>query len=87
MKAQFALLAEYLGKAQQVALKISRSNISNFAPTIPDLTPPQSIPSEDAWFWSEEWQAKEKEANEELARGEYVAFDNVNDALNYLHNA
>lgn len=28
-----------------------------------------TIPSEQAWFWTEEWQAGEREATAEIARG------------------
>jgi AbrB family looped-hinge helix DNA binding protein len=34
------------------------------------LTPTSLIPDDQAWFWSPEWQAKEREADEALARGE-----------------
>jgi len=35
----------------------------------------KSIPSEQAWFWSDRWQAGEREASEQLAAGEGVVFD------------
>jgi AbrB family looped-hinge helix DNA binding protein len=34
------------------------------------LTPTSLIPDDQAWFWSPEWQAKEREADEALARDE-----------------
>lgn len=34
------------------------------------LTPASVVPDDQAWFWSSEWQAKEREADEALARGE-----------------
>ena len=33
------------------------------------LRPQIMIPREDAWFWSPEWQAKEREADADLAAG------------------
>ncbi|MFD6417564.1 AbrB/MazE/SpoVT family DNA-binding domain-containing protein [Streptomyces sp. NPDC060194] len=29
-----------------------------------------SVPADQAWFWTEEWQAGEREASEQIARGE-----------------
>jgi len=34
------------------------------------LVPKKLIPKDQAWFWTKEWQAKEKEADEAIAKGE-----------------
>jgi hypothetical protein len=34
-----------------------------------ELHPQLAIPAEQAWFWSEHWQAKEIEANDDIAAG------------------
>lgn len=47
--------------------------------------PPKDIPEDQTWFWTEEWQAKEREADEDEKVGRYVEFDNVEDAIKYLH--
>lgn len=44
------------------------------------------IPADQAWFWTPEWQAMEREADEALARGDYETFDTVEDAIEYLHH-
>ncbi|WP_329564752.1 AbrB/MazE/SpoVT family DNA-binding domain-containing protein [Kitasatospora sp. NBC_01266] len=33
------------------------------------MTPASVIPEDQAWFWTPEWQAKEQEVEEDLARG------------------
>ena len=33
------------------------------------LTPASIIPDDQAWFWTPEWQAKEQEADREIAEG------------------
>jgi len=38
------------------------------------------------WFWTKEWQKKEKEADQELAKGKYKEFNNVKDLLKDLHS-
>jgi hypothetical protein len=38
----------------------------------------------DAWFWTKEWQAGEKEADEDFNAGRYQNFSNVNDLIAYL---
>lgn len=34
------------------------------------LTPASVVPDDQAWFWTPEWQAKEREVDESLAEGE-----------------
>lgn len=34
----------------------------------------KSIPAEQAWFWTDAWQAGEREASEQVARGEGTLF-------------
>jgi len=36
-----------------------------------ELIPAQVVPKDQRWFWTPEWQAKEREVDEALARGEY----------------
>ncbi|HEX9763998.1 MAG TPA: hypothetical protein VGA39_01830 [Candidatus Acidoferrales bacterium] len=35
------------------------------------------IPLDQAWFWTKEWRAKEREADDALAAGDYVEFGDV----------
>ena len=44
------------------------------------------IPQNQAWFWTKEWQEKEKEADEALKKGKYKKFKNVKDLLKDLHS-
>ena len=46
---------------------------------------PRSIPKDQEWFWSKEWQAGEREVDEALARGEYEEFDSLEDLFANLH--
>ncbi len=46
----------------------------------------QSDNGDQAWFWTEEWQAKEKEADQAIAKGNYIDFENVDDLINELHS-
>ena len=47
--------------------------------------PPAGTPKSQAWFWTKEWQAGEREADEALAQGKYVEFNTVEDAIAELH--
>ncbi len=44
------------------------------------------IPRDQEWFWTKEWQTKEKEADEALKKGKYKEFDDVEDLLKDLHS-
>jgi len=43
------------------------------------------VPREEAWFWTPEWQAKEKEADNDLSNGKYLDFNTLEDLLKDLH--
>jgi len=42
------------------------------------------IDPEQAWFWSEEWQAGEHEADEDLRLGRYEDFDDIDGLVDSL---
>lgn len=46
---------------------------------------PDGVPADQTWFWSKEWQAKEREADEDIAKGDMVKFDNMTEAIRYLY--
>ncbi|GAA1126128.1 hypothetical protein GCM10009630_24930 [Kribbella jejuensis] len=48
------------------------------------LLPHVAVPAEQAWFWSERWQAKEREADTDLAAGRATTFDTAEDFLAHL---
>ena len=50
------------------------------------MVKPKKVPRDQAWFWSEEWQQGEREADKALARGEYKDFDKVEDLIADLHS-
>lgn len=39
---------------------------------------------DQSWFWTSEWQAKEREADEALAEGRARTFDNMDDMIAFL---
>lgn len=42
-----------------------------------ELHPTVAIPADQAWFWTDRWQAMEREADEQIARGEVKTADSV----------
>jgi len=44
----------------------------------------QTIPPDQAWFWTERWQKLEQEVQEEIESGEVRQFDSVDEALEHL---
>jgi len=49
-----------------------------------ELVPMVTVPREQAWFWTSEWQAMEQEAEEARAAGDYTDFDSVDNLLSGL---
>ena len=46
------------------------------------LIPRKLISKDQSWFWTKEWQTKEKEADEAIARGETSeTFENAGDLI------
>ncbi len=48
------------------------------------LLPHVAVPAEQAWFWTERWQAMEREADAELAAGKSTTFDTADDFLAHV---
>jgi len=45
------------------------------------LTPKQVVDKSQAYFWSEEWQAAEREAEEDIRAGRVQVFEDVEELL------
>ena len=49
------------------------------------LVPQKLVPKDQEWFWTKEWQAKEKEADTAIEKGETVGrFSNAADVIKAL---
>ena len=46
----------------------------------------QTIPPDQAWFWTERWQKMEREAKAEIDAGREVEFDDVEEAIRALNS-
>ena len=69
---KFSQLAQLLEQAGRLAREISQQKR-------------ESIGASQSWYWSEEWQAMEREADDALAKGEYREFDNAEGLIADLH--
>lgn len=49
-----------------------------------ELHPLSAVPADQRWFWSERWQAMEREVDEHVAAGRVTTFDDVDDFLSSL---
>ena len=49
-----------------------------------EMIPAHLSPKDQLWFWTPEWQAKEREVDEALARGDYKVADSVDAFLRAL---
>ena len=46
-----------------------------------ELIPLAMIPRDQLWFWTPEWQTKEREADESIRKGRYKTYRNMKEAL------
>ncbi len=49
-----------------------------------EMIPASLIPKDQLWFWTPEWQRKEHEVDEALARGDFKETDSVEELLKDL---
>ncbi len=42
------------------------------------------VPADQAWFWTEQWQQREREVDEHVARGELAVQESTDDFLTHL---
>ena len=50
------------------------------------MSPVRIIKKGQAYFWTKEWQKKEKEAEEDIKKGRHKEFDNIDDLIKDLHS-
>lgn len=50
------------------------------------FSPAKVIDPGQDWFWSKEWQDKEKEAEEDIRKGHYKKFNSTGEALKHLES-
>jgi len=50
------------------------------------LTPKQVVDKSQAYFWTKEWQAGEREADEDIRAGRVQVFESVDDLLEDLES-
>jgi AbrB family looped-hinge helix DNA binding protein len=49
-----------------------------------ELRPVLPVPADQAWFWTERWQAMEREVDEDIAAGRLTRFDSLDEMFEYL---
>jgi antitoxin MazE len=49
-----------------------------------EMVPASPIPKDQLWYWTPEWQAKEREADEDIAKGRVKECDSVEALLKAL---
>ena len=52
-----------------------------------ELQPVLPVPADQRWFWSERWQAMEREADEDIAAGRVTTVDGVDEFFELLERS
>jgi hypothetical protein len=45
----------------------------------------EAVFDDQSWYWTPQWQAAEKEADEDIAAGRVHRYNNADDAIKFLH--
>ncbi|MGH8827532.1 MAG: AbrB/MazE/SpoVT family DNA-binding domain-containing protein [Jiangellaceae bacterium] len=48
------------------------------------LVPHVAVPADQAWFWTDDWRARERQADEDRNAGRHTALDSGDDLLRHL---
>jgi bifunctional DNA-binding transcriptional regulator/antitoxin component of YhaV-PrlF toxin-antitoxin module len=51
-----------------------------------EMIPASLIPRDQLWFWTPEWQKKEREADDDIARGRVKEFESVEELIKDLRS-
>jgi len=51
-----------------------------------EMIPASLIPKDQLWFWTPEWQKKEREADDDIARGRVKEFESVEELIKDLRS-
>ena len=51
-----------------------------------EMIPARLVPRDQLWFWTPEWQKKEREADADIAAGRLKEFESVDDLLKDLRS-
>ncbi len=49
------------------------------------ITPVALVPKDQQWYWTNKWQAGEREADEDIKAGRVKTFHSVDDLIKELH--
>jgi bifunctional DNA-binding transcriptional regulator/antitoxin component of YhaV-PrlF toxin-antitoxin module len=49
-----------------------------------ELRPTVPVPADQAWFWSQRWQAREREVDAHVGAGDVVSYESTGDFLRAL---
>jgi len=49
-----------------------------------ELVPVVAVPADQAWFWTDRWQAMEREADADVAAGRVVVVDGADELIAHL---
>ena len=49
-----------------------------------ELRPHVPVPADQAWFWAERWQAREREVDEHVLAGEMTTHESAEELLDHL---
>lgn len=72
--------------AKSLRLKKGDHMLMRLVGTRVEMIPATLIPNDQLWYWTPEWQRKEREADEDIARGRVKHFASVHELIKDLRS-
>ena len=60
--------------------------ITERADGVLELRPALPVPADQAWFWTERWQQREREVDEHVAAGRVTVHESADEFLDFIDN-
>ena len=76
---QTGFSSHYFNFSKQTSSDTTKANQTSIFVTHPETGDLIKIDPDQAWFWTEEWQAGEREVDQHIKNGEYETFDSMDD--------
>ncbi len=77
---------EYIGPVRMEVISVDGKPVEHYFLLHPDTGDWIEVDKDQLWYWTKEWQEKEREADEDLRAGRYEDFDDFGDFIDWMNS-